>query len=280
MPLRVTDNGRLDPDSVEELSRAELRAWIRDRLHEEDTRVQDDPKQDVGQYYLVGAVYDDLDPETQERVRDVLMSFLRRVKNEPGTWTGQPAHALLLLVMEIGNSDFAGPIRRMAEDEVTLERDDEDLHARLLQALVELEEEMKAEFWEHQLEHDASRYSTYAFAGLQGQNLYQAFGTVLPEVDLEDEDLRATFYSELRGLLASEEHTRDHLRTVIDDMQGVLREETYELICTALPKLDLPDPAEDEEDRPGTTDYRSPRAVLGKQGYNPDPESLGYAEPA
>lgn len=280
MPLRVTDNGQLDPDSVEELSRDELRAWIRDRLHEEDTRVQDDPKQDVGQYYLVGAVYDDLDPEAQERVQDVLMSFLRRMKNEPGTWTGQPAHALLLLVMEIGDSDFAGPIRRMAEDEVALERDDEGLHARLLQALVELGEEMDAEFWERQLDHDTSRYATYAFAGLQRQNLYQALGTVLPAVDLEDDDLRATLYSELRGLLASEEHTHDHLRTVIDDIRSLLQEEAYELICTALPELDLPGPTQEEADRPGETDYRSPRAVLGQQGYDPAPESLGYAESA
>lgn len=280
MPLRVTDNGQLDPDSVDELSHDELRAWIRDRLHEEDTRVQDDPKQDIGQYYLVGTVYNDVSPETQKRIRDIMTAFLRQMKNEAGSWTGQPAHALLLLVMEIGDAEFFDPIRRIAEEEIALERGDEDLHARLLQALVELEEEIDAEFWERQLEHDASRYATYAFAAFQRQNLYQALGTVLPNVNLEDDDLRATFYSELRGLLALEQYDHDQLRTVIDDMQTTLPEKAYELICIALPELDLSNSTEEETDHSDETDYRSSRAVLGQQGYNPDSEPLDYTEPA
>lgn len=279
MPLRITDNGRLDPNSVDELSRDELRAWIRDRLHEEDTRVQDAPKQDVGQYYLLGNVYNDLPPDTQERVREILRDFLRQLKEGNEEWTGAPAHALLLLIMEIGDTEFAGPVRRMAENEGALEREDDALHARLLQTLVELEEEMGAAFWERQLEHDASRYGPHAFAGLQRQNLYQALGIVLPEIDLSDDDLRTTFYSVIRSLLASDRHSRDHLETVVSDLRAVLDEETYDLICTALPELDLPAPT-DEEDRPEGADYGSHRAVLGQQGYDTNPESLDYADPA
>lgn len=278
MPLRFNDNGRLDLSSVDELSRDELREWIRARLHSEDTRVPDDPKQDIGQYYLVGAIYDELQPETQESIRDILEEFLLQMKNGDEAWQGRPAHTLLLLVMEIGDPDFVKPVRRMAEQETVLERDepDEDLHARLLQTLLELGEEMDPEFWTDQLDLNASRYVIYAFAGLRTHSLYQALGIVPQELNLENDDLRSTFYSEIRGLLASEQYTQDRIQEVISDMREILQDEgIYELVCTALPELDLPDSAEQlGDDDPSAEAYRMSRSVLGQQGYEPRYEEL------
>lgn len=238
MPLRLNDNGRLDLSSVDELSREELREWIWAPLHDEDTRVPDDPKQDIGQYYLVGAIYDELQPETQERIRDILKEFLRQMKNGGEAWQGRPAHTLLLLVMEIGDPDLAGPVRRMAEDDRFFP-ENEELHARLLQTLIFLGEKMTPEFWEQQLKRNPSRFGVYAFAGLRMHSLEQALGLVLNEVDLEDEDLRTRLTTEIRGLLAIPQYTRDQIRETILKMREFIPEEGYALVRKALPELEL-----------------------------------------
>lgn len=245
MPLRLNDNGRLDLSSVDELSRDELREWTRARLHGEDTRVPDDPKQDIGQYYLVGAIYDDLALSTQAEVRRALKRFLRKMERGEDEWTGRSAHTLLLLTKDVGEEELAPPVRRMAEGDRFFP-EDEELHARLLQTLIFLGEEMTPEFWEQQLKRNPSRFGVYAFAGLCMHSLEQALGLVLNEVDLEDEDLRTRLTTEIRGLLAAPQYTRDQIREIILNMRELIPEQGYALVRKALPELEL-----DREEFPG-----------------------------
>lgn len=280
MDLRLDEHGRLDVESVNELDADELSAWIRDRLHDRDRRVPDSPKQDIGQYYLVGAIYEDLALSTQADVRRALTRFLREMERGDDEWTGRPAHTLLLLTKDVGEEELAPPVRRMAEDERFLP-ENEELHARLLQTLIFLGEKMTLEFWEQQLRRNPYRFGVYAFAGMRMHSLHRALGIVLDEINLDDEDLRMRLTTEIRGLLASPQYTRDQIREAILNMREFTPPEGYRLLQRALPELELPEPAEQEEDEdPDIDPYRASRAVLGQQGYEPRSEELHPPEPA
>ena len=243
MDLQLKDNRRLDVASVDELDPDDLSAWIGARLHDEDTLVPDDPKQDVGQYYLVGAIYQDLAPSTQADVRRILTRFLRQLEEGDDDWEGRPADTLLLLVKNIGESELAEPVRRMAEREQFYEEGDPDLHARLLQTLIFLDEKMPPEFWMRQLQLNASRFGVLAFAGMRMHSLDQALGRALPELNLENEEHRIKLKTELRGLLAVDRYSHEDLREIITDARKHehISDEAYRMIREALPEVDLSD---------------------------------------
>ena len=271
MPLQLDEHRRLRPESVDQLDPDELSAWIRDRLHDRDQRVPDSPKQDIGQYYLVGAIYDDLALSTQADVRRALKRFLLELERGE-EWTGRAVHTLLLLTKEIGEDELAPLVRRMTEDERFLP-DDEKLHARLLQTLVFLGEKMTPAFWEEQLERNPSRYGIYAFAGLRMHSLPKALGLVLNEVDLDDEDLRTRLTTEIRGLLAAPRYTREQLREKILNFREFIPDEGYELVRRALPELDLPE-TEEEEEETDRTRFSDARHFFGQRGDLSPNESL------
>jgi hypothetical protein len=235
--LQFREDGRLDVQSVNALGNDELRRWIRDRLHERDTRVPGSPKRDVGQYYLIGAIYEKLASSTKKAVRHILDQFLREMEKGHDDWTGRPAHSLLLLTKEIGEDDLAGPILRMAKQEQFLGgNEDEDLHARLLQTLTYLGVEATPDFWKRQLDLDASRFGIYAFSGMCLHSPYLVLGQVLPELNLEDDRLRAQLKLALPDLL---DRDREDLHDAIKTLD--LSEEERALIRDALPEL-WPDP--------------------------------------
>ena len=272
MDFRLDEHGRLDVKSVNELDPDELSAWIRDRLHDRDRRVPDSPKQDIGQYYLVGALYEDLSLSTQADVRRAVKRFLGEMERGSDEWAGRPAHTLLLLAKDIGEEELAPPVRRMANDEQFLP-DDEELHARLLQTLVFLREKMTPEFWENQLERNPSQFGVYAFAGLRMHSLPNALGLVLNEVDLDDEDLRARLTTEIRGLLAAPRYTREQLREKILNSREFVPNEGYALVQRALPELDL-DEMDDEETEAEPSQFSEARQFFGQQGNLRTDESL------
>lgn len=263
MEVRLDEHGRPDLESVNALDPDELSNWIRDRLHDRDQRVPDSPKQDIGQYYLVGAIYEDLALSTQADVRRALKQFLREMEREDDEWTGRPAHTLLLLTKDVGEEELAPPVRRIAEDDRFFP-DNEELHARLLQTLIFLGEKMIPEFWEQQLERNPSRFSVYAFAGLRMHSLEQALGLVLNEVDLDDEDLRTRLTTEIRGLLAAPQYTRDQIRESVLNMREFIPE-GYALVQQALPELDL-DEVTEEEAETDQTQFSEAQHFFGQQG--------------
>lgn len=280
MDLQLDEHARLLPKSVDALDPDELSTWIRDRLHDRDRRVPDSPKQNVGQYYLVGAIYDDLALSTQTDLRRALKRFLREMEQGEDEWTGRPAHTLLLLTKNVGEDELAPPVRRMAEDERFLP-DDEELHARLLQTLIFLGEKITLEFWERQLERNSSRFGVYVFAGLRMHSLHRALGLVLNEVNLDDDSLRTRLATEVRGLLAAPQYTRKQVREAILTVREFIPSEGYAVLRRALRELDLPDSAKQpEEEDPSIDPYRTSRAVLGQQGYEPHSEELCPPEPA
>lgn len=272
MDLQLDEHGRLVPESVDELDPDELSAWIRDRLHDRDRRVPDSPKQDIGQYYLVGAIYEDLALSTQSDVRRALKQFLREMERGGDEWTGRPAHTLLLLTKDIGEEELAPPVRRMAEDD-RFYPDNEELHARLLQTLIFLGEKMTPEFWEEQLARNPSRFGVYAFAGLRMHSLPNALGLVLNEVNLDDEDLRAHLTTEIRGLLAAPRYTREQLREKILNSREFISNEGYMLVRQALPELDLEE-MDDEETEAEPSQFSEARQFFGRQGNLRTNESL------
>jgi hypothetical protein len=272
MDLELDDYGRLRPESVDALEPDELSVWIRDRLHDRDHRVPDAPKQDIGQYYLIGAIYDNLALSTQADVRRALKRFLLEMEREEGEWTGRPAHTLLLLTKAVGEDELAPPIRRMAEDERFLP-EDEELHARLLQTLVFLGEKMTPEFWKSQLERNPSHFGVYAFAGLRMHSLPKALGFVLNKVSLNDEDLRTRLTTEIRGLLAAPGYTREQLREQILSSRDFIPEDGYALIRRALPELDLEE-MENGETEGDASQFSEARQFFGPNGDLSPNESL------
>lgn len=272
MDLQLDDHGRSPPESVDALEPDELSVWIRDRLHDRDYRVSDAPKQDIGQYYLVGAIYDSLALSTQADVRRALKRFLLELERAEGEWAGRPAHTLLLLTKEVGEGELAPPIRRMAENERFLP-EDEELHARLLQTLVFLGEKMTPEFWKAQVEQNPSRFGAYAFAGLRMHSLPNAFGFVLNKVDLDDEDLQTRLTTEIRGLLAAPGYTREQLREQILSSRDFIPEDGYALIRRALPELDLEE-MENEGTEGDVSPFSEARQFFGPNGDLSPNESL------
>jgi hypothetical protein len=266
MVPQTNEHGQIDLQSVEALSANDLHDWIWARLHDEDTAVPGDPRTNVGQYHLVGQIYDDLLPETQAEIRRILKRFLRQLEDEHPDWQGRPAHDLLLLVKDLDGDELADPIKRMARNEQFLTGDnpDPDLHARLLQALVFLGEKVTPDFWERQLDLDAIRFGVNAFAGMRLHSLEQALGDVLPRLDLTDEDLRTKVKTEIRGLLASNRYSRDDLEAIIGDMvkHGPLSGDAQAVIREALPELEIEE-LEDDESEPGANPYSNAQAFFG-----------------
>ncbi len=275
MDLQSEEDAKLIPESVDELEPDELSDWIRDRLHDRDQRVSDSPKQDIGQYYLVGAIYDELALSTQADVRRALKQFLREMERNDDQWTGRPAHTLLLLTKDVGENELAPPVRRMAENE-RFPPDDRELHGRLLQTILFLGEKMTPEFWKRQLDLDATRFGVYAFAGLRMHSLHKALGCVLNEVDLGDEDLRVRLTTEIRGLLASPQYTRDRIRETITTMRDLIPDDGYTLLQQALPELELPESEETEEEM-DLTRFSDARRFFGRSGDLRPDDSLELA---
>jgi hypothetical protein len=276
MSIQLNENRRPDLSSIDEFAANDpsaFRNWIRDRLHGEDTRVPDDPKQDVGQYYLIGAIYDDLDPETQAEIRRALKHFLHRMEEGDDAWKGDAAHSLLHLTRKLGESELAEPVVRMAREEQFLDGNDR-LHDRLLQTLNFLQMKMGAEFWMRQVDVDASRFGVPAFTGMRLRSLDEALGRVLPKLDLTDESLRRRLKREVRGLLSSDRYTQDDLRKIIRDLErhGPLSDEAFNFLRDALPELKLQ--PKSTEGRPLTNAVE----FLDEEGQL-DAKPLGY-EPA
>ncbi len=276
MEIQLEENGRPNLQSVNEFAEADPDAfsrWIRNRLHDADTRVPDDPKQDIGQYYLIGALYSGLESSTQAEIRRALRRFLRKMQEEGDSWNEPAVHSLLLLIQNIEEKEVAEPVARMARQEHFLDsRPNKGLHARLLQTLNFLGKKMSLEFWKHQVDIDASRFGVYAFAGMRMHSLDQALGDILPVLPLEDETLRSTLGTEIRGLLMSEPYSHDELAEIVNDMKRHkhFSDEAFRLICEALPELNLDaEPVEDSR-------FDHAREYLGQKNEL-ESEQLAYA---
>lgn len=285
--IEIDDNGRVVPESINELPRPHLKAWLRSRLHDEDMTVPDRPKRDVRQYVLIDEIYSQLAPETQRRVREILREFLRDV--ESGEWAGQAAHNLFLLIMDlpeepghrrtgeepspegpVTNPRFSPRLLQMAKDDVFLEDDQRnlDLHERLLQTLIFLSEKADPEFWMEQAKRDASRFGVQAFIGLRMHSLYQAY-PVLDSLELNDPRTRMRLVAELDALLATEKYDEEEIITQTTDMWDQLSMEAREIVLEGLSEImdELPSPG---DDHPGN----AARRVLGQKGYLPKREEI------
>lgn len=274
--LRTNDDGTLNVRSVDELAPPDLNQWVWDRLHEVDTAAPDDPRQNVGQYYLVGAVYPVLAPTTQAELRRILRRFLVQMEAGEGDWQGGAGDALLLLVMKVDEPELAAPIRRMAERGVFLEGNapNEDRHARLVQALADLGEKVTPGFWKQQAQRDPDRYLASAFAGLRLHSVYQALG-LLCSVEELNEDRQVQLYPVLRGLLRRPGTTLDDLRVAIRDMETVLPPAAWTFVRETLSEVwEGVDPA---SAAPNSDKLSKARARLALLGHDPEPASLVHS---
>ncbi|MEM8560195.1 MAG: hypothetical protein AAGG50_20440 [Bacteroidota bacterium] len=268
--MHLKEDGTLDPQSVDALTPTELNDWVRARLREEDTQVLEDPRQNVGQYFLVGQIYPQVHPETQANVRRIVRRFLEQLSQEHDDWAGDTAHSLLLLTMDLGERDLAEPVRRMAQTERYAE--DAALHARLLQTLTFLGAKMPVAFWKHEAKRNPEQHLAVAFTGLLAHSPYVALG-LLADVPLDTEERQAALYPTLRGLLADPDHRLDDIQEAIDTLcqAQALSAETCDFLAAALPELDR------SEAQTPTDRYAEPLAVLGVRGLPPEPVSLDYA---
>lgn len=266
--LRTLPNGTLDVSSVDDLDPDDLRAWVWDRLHERDTQAPDDPKQNVGQGYLVGAIYPDLQAGTQAEVRRALDHFLREMETGDEEWDGRPGDALLRLTMQLREPGLLPSVRRMAERGQAADGKpfSDDRVFRLAQVLAYLGDKMTVEFWHGLLDRDPAQFAVPAFSGMTRLSTEQALG-VLNRLDL-DAATERRLHTTVRGLLADADQTRDELRKTVDDLGGMLTPATVAFLKRTLPEL---------WQIPETMVFEHHLAVLKARGHEKEHGSLAFA---
>lgn len=92
-----TSDGELIIESIDQLSRQELRDWVHARLHGRD------PVRRTGTgerlHYLLTEVYPHLDRRTCEAVQNILIHFLNDLGNNPESdWLDDSGEELLILM--------------------------------------------------------------------------------------------------------------------------------------------------------------------------------------
>lgn len=192
--LTLTRDGQIDPRSVEQLSRANLRAWIDARLHGQDSLAPGGAGRGEMPHYLLTVLFPDLDREVRRDVTAIVCDFLEDMAQNPqSSWRGAAANELLLLAQKVADREGAACIAAMADEgrfHVPNGGDEDgdaqnlDLHFRLLQSLVALRwSGPRAEdFWLRQFERDPARYGGVVFRGLTQVSAQRAFA-LLPKLD-------------------------------------------------------------------------------------------------
>jgi len=170
--LLFDEQGEVEPQSVEALSRDELRQWMRARLRGEDMRAWGDARESDMPHFLLVPLYPQLDRLTREDFQGIILEFLEDLANNPESeWRGKPGDELLMLLEPI----LAGSPRReqavdlllaMVQSSRFISEGEPDLHFRALQRLVALKHRANPEFWFKQFEVGGSRYANVVFEGL------------------------------------------------------------------------------------------------------------------
>ena len=260
----VREDGTLDLGSFASLSKDELQAWVEARLHGQDTQAPGDARQGELPHYLIARIYPDLGHHIRDDLIQIVRVLLRDMsRNEASTWSGEAAHALLLLAQALGNRTLVAPIREMAEDGRFLDDDHRhDLHRRLLQSLAALGWRGTRVFWDEQVAHDSVRYAGVAFAGLTRIALPHAMD-LLPRLPWDDEDVQDQMRVALRGLLPAYDHS-----------------EIGALLSDVLPKLSVPVQNMIRDFLPEVSDFIGPGSWWNRAeiadflqgcGYNTEP---------
>lgn len=267
--LIIDDSGKLDINSVANLSLDELRAWISARLHGEDTAVPGDRRQGELPHYLLAQIYPELDRDSRPRIRKIVQEFLRDMSRNPNSsWRGESGHALLLLAQRLGEDEFIPLIREMAQDgkffvppqEGEEEQGAGDLHWRLLQSLVALGWQGSREFWREQFERAPLRYSGVAFAGLSRIALRHAFD-LLPDLPWDSREVQGQLKVALRGLLPAHDHSR--LGELLTRTMSQLPATARSMVCEFLPEVS---PFIEQPPPPYQVDIAPVKAMLKELG--------------
>jgi hypothetical protein len=234
-----TNSMESDINPIDSFTQSELRSWVRERLQGQAIETISDARQNNFPHYVVASIYPNLDRDSRQFMRQIILEFLWEMAREEGTeWQEESAHSLLMLAQKLGEHDFIEPIREMALEQTFFqtERIDsvEDIHRRLLQSLVVLKWVGDCAFWHAQFELAPEHYAGVVFAGLVQIALEHAIH-LLPEISWESEEVQSQMEIALRGLLPRYPH--DHIGKALAKILPNLSEQAELLISEYLPEI-------------------------------------------
>ncbi len=167
---QVNKLGDISIESVDELSREDLRDWVRERLHGQDAGTPVD--RDGMPHYLLTLIYPRLNRSVREDLQNIVIEFVASLARAgPSDWSGEAGDELLMLVESVlGQSPRRDDAVDLLLDAVNsrrlLNNLQPDLHHRCLQILVQLRHRAERSFWEEQFQFGGAVYMPTVLEGL------------------------------------------------------------------------------------------------------------------
>lgn len=147
-----TDNhGELIVSSLGELDDSSLENWVRSQIRGENLYITGDVHSGERPYYLLDHTFEELDADTRQRMRLILLKFLRQIKVDGEDWNDEAATGLFLLVETyFAENCYREEVISLLEELYKRYVDENkfDLQQRTLQGLLGLEYRASdPEFW-------------------------------------------------------------------------------------------------------------------------------------
>ena len=166
----TNEEGKLNLEAVDNLSKEALRSWIEARLHCQDTLVPGGSGQVDMPHFLLAEIYPTLSRHTRQDMEDIVQSFVHDMaRKENADWRGDAADELLLLAQTVCGEQVVSYLAEMAQEQRFFNvriNVSVDVHYRLLQSLVALKWRGASDFWQKQARLRPDRYTGVAFMGL------------------------------------------------------------------------------------------------------------------
>ena len=169
--IKVTETGEVDVKSIESLSYDELKHWIKCRLLGKDTQIPDNFRQDNASYYIIYLLYPKFNRFVREDIHRIVLEFIKDMARNPDSiWKEEAGNQLLLLAQSVRSEETIDFLLEMGESRIffvaNAPSSAEDLHYRVLQTLVALEQRITPQFWLEQFDLAPERYVGVVFDGL------------------------------------------------------------------------------------------------------------------
>ena len=177
---RVNESGEIDLQSVEALSRDDLREWVYERLHGRDLIVPGSRGDDMP-HYLFALLYPKLSRFTREDLQNILLEFMADLgRNPDSSWLGKPGDELLMLVDPVlvqspRREEVVDLLLHMADASHLMKNGGPNLHFRAVQSLVALRHRADRDFWLRQFQIGGDEYAPVVLEGLALVDLSAAF---------------------------------------------------------------------------------------------------------
>ncbi len=98
MEPRTDNRGQLIPNSLRGLDDPSLETWLQAHLKGENLSITGDVYSYGRPSYLITEIFNEIDSDTRERIRQIILKSLKQVRDGEGKWSDEAVMELLLLV--------------------------------------------------------------------------------------------------------------------------------------------------------------------------------------